>query len=187
MRPGAKYRTAERDRPLECFFLVAIQNSDDQVPAIQIEPATAGDAETLTEVSRRAFEHDVDYGSPDVCGPPGYDSPAWQRRMMKNGRYYKILENNRIVGGLILFRLKGEKAEFGRVFLEPDCQNRGIGSRALDFAESAFPDVKHWALDTPSWNLRNQHVYEKAGYAKVGEIEAGDGFVLFKYEKRIED
>ena len=166
--------------------MVEVQ-SNASVPEIRIEPAAAGDAEALAEVSRRAFEHDVNYGSPGVCGPPGYDSTAWQRRMMKNGRYYKILKNNRIVGGFILFPLKGEKAEFGRVFLEPDCQNKGVGSRVLDFAESAFPEAKHWTLDTPSWNLRTQHVYEKGGYVKIGEIDTGEGFFLFQYEKRLEE
>jgi RimJ/RimL family protein N-acetyltransferase len=161
--------------------------SDDPVQAIRIEPATSGDAETLASVSRRAFEHDVNYGAPGVCGPPGYDSPAWQRQMMRRGRFFRVLEADRVVGGLILFRFEDGTVQLGRAFLEPDAQNKGIGSQLLAFAERTFPEARRFALDTPSWNLRNQHVYEKAGYRKIGEIDAAEGFPLIQYEKRIEE
>ena len=170
---------------MERFFLIENQNSDDPVREIRIEPAAESDAESLAAVSRRAFEHDVNYGSPGISGPPGYDSPTWQRQAIKKGRYYKILEGDRIVGGFIVFPLDGEKAELGRVFIEPDCQNRGIGGRVLAFAESAFPRVRHWALDTPSWNLRTQYLYEKAGYVRVGEIDPAGRFTLIQYEKKL--
>ena len=165
--------------------MIENQNSDDPVREIRIEPAVESDAESLAAVSRRAFEHDVNYGSPGISGPPGYDSPTWQRQAMKKGRYYKILEGDRIVGGFIVFPLGGEKAELGRVFIEPDWQNLGIGGRVLAFAESAFPRVKRWALDTPSWNLRTQYLYEKAGYVRVGEIDPAGRFTLIQYEKKL--
>jgi len=164
--------------------LVEVQNSD-PVHSIRIEPAAESDAETLAAVSRRAFEHDVNYGAPGPCGPPGYDSPTWQRRAMKDGSYYKILEADQIVGGFVLFRRRDGSLEFGRAFLEPERQNRGIGAELLRFAEGVFPETKRLVLDTPSWNLRNQHFYEKGGYVKTGEIEAGEGFPLFQYEKRL--
>jgi hypothetical protein len=32
-------------------------------------------------------------------GPPGYDSAAWQSRMMRAADYYKVVADGRIVGG----------------------------------------------------------------------------------------
>ncbi|HEY5161231.1 MAG TPA: GNAT family N-acetyltransferase [Gaiellaceae bacterium] len=160
--------------------------SDDPVQAIRIEPAASSDAETLASISRRAFEHDVNYGAPGPGGPPGYDSPAWQRQMMKRGRFFKVLEADRVIGGFVLFRLGARTVELGRAFLEPELQNRGIGRELLSFAEEVFPETRRFVLDTPSWNLRTQHVYEKAGYRKIGEIDAAEGFPLIQYEKRIE-
>jgi ribosomal protein S18 acetylase RimI-like enzyme len=152
---------------------------------IVIEPAAEGDAEALAEISRRAFEHDVNYGAPGPCGPPGYDSAGWQREMIGSGRFFKVLEQDRLVGGFVLFRLEDGSVEFGRAFLEPECQNRGIGAELLRFAEGVFAETKRLVLDTPSWNLRTQHFYEKGGYVKVGELDTGEGFVLFQYEKRL--
>ena len=33
------------------------------------------------------------------------------------------------------------------------------------------PDVKKWTLGTPSWDIRNQHFYEKAGFIRIRETE----------------
>jgi len=153
---------------------------------IVIEPAAMSDAEVLTEISRRAFEHDVNYGASGPCGPPGYDSADSQREMIRSGRFFKVLEQDRLVGGFVLFRLEDGSVEFGRAFIEPECQNKGIGTELLGFAESVFPETDRLVLDTPAWNLRTQHFYEKSGYVKIGEINTGEGFLLFQYEKRLE-
>jgi RimJ/RimL family protein N-acetyltransferase len=128
----------------------------------------------------------VNYGAPGVCGPPGYDSPDWQRRAARRGHLYKLLEGDRVIGGFVLFCREDDTVELGRAFLEPEAQDRGAGARLLAFSESVLPGTKRMLLDTPVWNLRNQHVYEKAGYRRIGEIDTGEGFPLIQYEKRLE-
>lgn len=91
------------------------------------------------------------------------------------------------MGGLVLFALSDGTVRVGRAFLEPERQNRGIGSELLRFAESVSPETRRFVLDTPVWNLRTRHLYEKLGYVKTGEIESGFGFLLIQYEKRIEE
>jgi RimJ/RimL family protein N-acetyltransferase len=152
---------------------------------IAIEAAAADDAGVLTEISRRAFDHDINYGAPCPGGPPGYDSADWQRGAMRQGRYFKVLEQGRIVGGFVLFPLPDGSVEFGRAFIEPEFQNQGIGGELLAFAEGVFPEAERFVLDTPEWNLRTRHFYEKAGYEKIGEVETDAGFPLIQYEKRI--
>jgi ribosomal protein S18 acetylase RimI-like enzyme len=97
------------------------------------------------------------------------------------------MESGRIVGGLVLFTLKDGSIRLGRAFLEPERQNRGIGSELLRFAESVSPESRRFVLDTPVWNMRTRHLYEKFGYERAGEIESGFGFPLIQYEKRIEE
>ena len=57
---------------------------------LKIIRASIRDADKLARLSKLAFDDDVHYGAPGPGGPPGYDDPAWQRRMMKLGEYYKI-------------------------------------------------------------------------------------------------
>jgi GNAT superfamily N-acetyltransferase len=135
---------------------------------VSFKKATSKDAEKLASASKSAFENDIHYGAPihggKTGGPPGYQSPDWQRRMMRMGSYYKILVDSQIVGGFIVF--PGEIREYylGRVFIHPGFQNQGIGTQAMSFMFDEFPLAKSWTVDTPSWNQRTRHFYEKLGF-----------------------
>jgi GNAT superfamily N-acetyltransferase len=125
----------------------------------------------------RAFHSDIECGAPEIGGPPGYDSPAWQRRMMRMGDYYRIVAGGAVVGGLIVFRKAPREYELGRIFVDPDLQNRGIGAQAMAFLWRAYPLAKRWTLDTPAWNVRTRHFYKKVGFH---EVAIRDGAVLFE-------
>ena len=144
--------------------------------------AKPSDAEALARASELAFHEDVHYGAPGPPGgPPGYDSAAWQKKMMGLGEYYAILANNQVVGGIIVFRTGTREYELGRIFLTPECQNQGIGTQAFDFLWQTYPLSKRWTLGTPKWNHRTRHFYAKVGFGEIGE-DAHEG-VLF--ERRI--
>jgi GNAT superfamily N-acetyltransferase len=139
--------------------------------------AKSQDADQLASVSKRAFDNDIHYGAPGPGGPPGYDSSAWQRRMMCLGDYFIMERSGEVVGGIIVFRKEPRCYEVGRIFLDPEFQNQGIGSEAFQFLWKAYPLAKKWSLGTPSWNRRTRHFYKKVGFAEVGGD--GHGGVLF--------
>ncbi len=158
--------------------------------AVTFEKATFNDVSALVEVQTRCFDDDSRrFTGKESGGPPGYDSAQWQLEMIhKATAYLKIVEEGRIIGGMILFRMRpdtrggkrSEHYELGRIYLEPDCQNRGIGTLAMRHIEEAFPTVKRWTLGTPIWAMRNHHFYEKVGYKRVRQ----DGAEV-RYEKRL--
>ena len=178
---------------------------------IRFEKARVADAEALTEVQRRTFDDDSNrFGGLSAGGPPGYDSVDWTLWAIKMGIYYKILAGDRresrspggvgdrresrsaggvgdqIIGGVILFDMHQRHFNLGRIFVDPDWQDRGIGTQAIQFIEKTFPYVKRWSLDTPDWAVRNHHFYEKLGYVKVGdEVPTGLPIRLYLYEKSL--
>ncbi len=149
---------------------------------VRFDEATPEDAAVLAEISKRAFDNDVHYGAPGPGGPGGYDSAEFQVSVMNSGimRYYKMLSGNTIIGGFWVWIQGDGKYNLGRIFIEPEYQNQGIGTQAMEYAFQAFPDAKVWTLDTPEWNLRTRHFYEKVGF-KVSKIENGDLW----FEKKI--
>jgi RimJ/RimL family protein N-acetyltransferase len=150
---------------------------------VSFRKARPSDAEALAQASRSAFHEDVKYGAPGPPGgPPGYDSAAWQKRMM-GGRaeYYTILADDQIVGGMIVFRKATREYELGRIFVTAEYQNQGLGTQAFDYLWQTYPLAKRWTLGTPKWNRRTRHFYKKVGFTEIGE-DGHDG-VLF--ERRI--
>jgi ribosomal protein S18 acetylase RimI-like enzyme len=147
----------------------------------------ASDADKLAAASKSAFENDIHYGAPSRDGkgggPPGYDSPGWQRRMMRLGRYYKILVDDQIMGGFIVFPGAIREYELGRIFIHADLQNQGIGTQAMEFMFGEFPLARTWLVGTPAWNRRTRHFYEKAGFEQVEiryDPRAGWDGVIYK-------
>jgi GNAT superfamily N-acetyltransferase len=145
---------------------------------LRFEKAKARDAKALAVISGRAFDNDVHYGAPGPGGPPGYKSDQWQSKMMRFGQYYKILADGQIIGGIIIFRKKTREYELGRIFVDPDFQNQGIGAQAFEFIWEEFPLAKRWTLGTPAWNQRTRHFYKKVGFVEIGQD--GHGGILFE-------
>ena len=140
--------------------------------------ARAADADALAQASKAAFDGDVRYGAPGPGGPPGYDSAGWQKRMMQQADYYKIVLEGLIVGGIIVFRKQVREYELGRIFIVPAYQNLGIGTQAFDFLWETYPLAKRWTLGTPAWNQRTRHFYKKVGFREIGRDSYGG--ILFE-------
>jgi GNAT superfamily N-acetyltransferase len=131
---------------------------------VQVERAQVADCRALADTSERAFERDVDFGAPCPGGPPGYDSPAWHRRAFTCGHVFRIVHDDRIVGGAIVIPHDAGRMELGRIWLEPSAQGHGWGQTAMTAIEEAYPEAFGWQLETPTWNMRTQRLYTKAGY-----------------------
>lgn len=140
---------------------------------VEIEKATLKDVERLTEIQTRTFKDDNKLKPPgcNMEGPPGYNSVSWNTEWIEKTPYFKILLDGQIVGGIIVFDMGQGCYEVGRVYVDPDSQNRRIGQQAFELMFRAFPETRKWILGTPSWAIRNQHFYEKMGFVKVRETE----------------
>ena len=145
---------------------------------VEFSRARPSDAEQLARVSERAFHSDIHCGAPGVGGPPGYKSADWQKRMMRAGQYYRITLDGQIVGGFIIFPKEPRCYELGRIFVDPDVQNQGIGTQAFEYIWRTYPLAKKWTLGTPEWNVRTRHFYAKVGFVEVGSD--GHGGILFE-------
>jgi GNAT superfamily N-acetyltransferase len=143
------------------------------------------DVETLRDISLKAFDDDLKkYGAL----PPGIELMEWHTSKVENGIYYKIMSDDTIVGGINLFDLGNRHFCLGAIFISPEYQNRGIGSKTIVFIENKYSQAKRWILETPYLNTANHRFYERHGYKKIDEIqpEKGKNFYLFIYEKQVE-
>jgi RimJ/RimL family protein N-acetyltransferase len=87
--------------------------------------------------------------------------------------YYKILLGDRIVGGVIVAAdvEKHHMESFWRIFIEPVCQDRGIGQEAFRRLYRLHLNVKRWTLGTPESHVKNRHLYERMGFTLLTERE----------------
>jgi GNAT superfamily N-acetyltransferase len=157
------------------------------------ETITEEDILELTRAMTRAFDHDTltNLGR-EKGGPAGYDNGEFFRKWLfsrDESRGYKILLEGRIVGGFIVGVLPSGNNMLGTIFVDPDHQKKGIGTRAWQFIEKTYPDARRWRLGTPSYAVGNQYFYErKCGFRKIRERETdehpGKSFIYEKQMKK---
>jgi GNAT superfamily N-acetyltransferase len=153
---------------------------------VTLSEASEGDSEHLAEIAKRAFDSDVDIGASAPGGPQGYDSPAFYTRSLRFLGCYNVLLGGDMVGG-ILVNVSGCHGVVERLFVDPDHQRSGIGSKAMELIMKRYPDVSHWTLGAPEWNIRTECFFEKLGFKQVG-WEHSDPKIRAKwFEKRIGD
>jgi len=151
---------------------------------MKVQRTSKDDMQELTQLSTLVFDDDsTKHNQGEKGGPPGYDSIEWQNFILTSGMYYKVLNEGKIVGGVILFKKGRVHLEIGRIYIHPEFQNKGLGTEVLSLLERRNPGIKKWTLNTPAWAVRNQHFYEKLGYIKVGELTTENGLGLILYEK----
>ena len=86
---------------------------------------------------------------------------------MKRSCYYCLSLDDKIVGGIIIFRQKPGTMLLGQIYLDPDYHGRGLGMKAVRAVLDKFPETKHWRLETPVWNIRTRKFYAKCGFSET--------------------
>jgi len=153
-----------------------------------IRRAELKDAEILTDTCKKAFDSDSEFGAPGPGGPPGYDSLEWNIDKIKNRylQYYKILEDNEIVGGFIVGDRGPNYQVCERIWIDPDQMRKGMGTAAFNLIWKEYPSAELWVLGTPEWNTRTNPFYQSIGFVQIGKTH-GYSWDGIYYEKKIID
>lgn len=151
---------------------------------ITIAKATITDAEKLTEIKKRTFDEELKKWLPNQenvvdynIQPPGYTSIEMTKYMIRELEYFKILRDKEIVGGIIITISGASYGRIDRIFIDPNYQGNGIGSRAINLIEDEFPNVRTWDLETSGRQINNHYFYEKMGYRTTFETEEEYGYL----------
>ena len=177
---------------------------------ITLTPLAPDDREQFILDNQRAFK----YGATEEFGMRDdhfeEDGEIISRRTIERcidgGDAYRIREDGKTVGGLVLkMDAETRRGELELLFVAPEAHGRGIGLAAWREVERLRPETEVWETCTPYFETRNIHFYvNKCGFHVVeffnvrhpgprdpesGEEEAfeedgSDG--MFRFEKRME-
>lgn len=149
---------------------------------ITIDRAIPEDVFELIEVQNQCFQEDFDkYGE---C-PAYQENPEDILRQVANDLVYKIMDDNKIIGDVIVRNISEGYYYLRVLSVIPAYQSLGIGTMAIKHIEQENKDWNIWRLVTPEQSYRNRHFYEKLGYKKIGEIAHSNCLTLINYEKTI--
>lgn len=141
-----------------------------------LRPGRPSDIETLTAMSKEAFDSDIDVGAPGAGGPAGYDSLPFYKKMLMDKHLLTFVSGENISGCAIVNE-KYDELEVWRVFIGKDFRKKGNGLALMTELEDYFWDKNKFSLETPVWNTRTNNFYKKCGYK---EIRRNKDFVFYE-------
>ncbi len=98
---------------------------------------------------------------------------------------YKIISDQHLIGGIIVWILPEGNNILGTIFVDPDFQDQGVGQKTWGFIEEIYPETQSWRFGTPAWATKNHHFYEKCGFIQVESdqlIPPEDDSIIYRKE-----
>jgi GNAT superfamily N-acetyltransferase len=154
---------------------------DDMAGQVQIEQASASDAEAILALQRLAYRSEAEiYDDFEIA--PLRQTRAEMQEDLARQVVLKATLDGRIVGSVRGYERDGT-CHIGRVIVDPTRQNRGIGSRLMAAIEERFRGVRRYELFTGHRSERNHYHYQKLGYVPFRTEAASDRLSIVFLEK----
>ncbi|EJK81962.1 GNAT family N-acetyltransferase [Rhizobium rhizogenes] len=110
------------------------------------------------------------------------DVGFWSAVVFKDCQIWGAEEGGRLVGVIAFL-----EDWIDQLYVLPEAQGRGIGTRLLEVAKAAYPSLSLWTFQR---NVAARHFYEKHGFLVVDESDGAgneekEPDVLYKWEARL--
>src|SRR5579863_6169506 len=131
---------------------------------LQIRWAVAGDVDAIARVVNAAFRRAESF----FVERDRIDAETL-RRMMEKGRFLVAEDGDELLGCVYL-ELRGERAYFGLLAVDPARQRKGLGRRLIREVEEAAREAGCRFMDIQIVNLRREMppFYRGLGYVETG-------------------
>ena len=147
---------------------------------IEICRAEASDLDTILQVQYAAFREEAETFNDDLIEPLSQTKDDLLREFSYRV-FLKAIHNGRIVGS-VRAHLDGDTVYVAKLIVHPDYQNKGLGRRLLNAAESSFPHTR-CELNAAKRMDKNSKLYMRCGYVPFKEVEDESGRVFIYMEK----
>jgi ribosomal protein S18 acetylase RimI-like enzyme len=153
----------------------------DSSDTIVIEQAAVEDAADILALQKLAFAGEAAiYGDPDI--PPLTQTLDSLITDFSRYMFLKASLDGQIIGSVRAEEQNGT-CFIGRLIVNPECQNRGIGKQLMAAIEAAFPDADRRELFTGHLSERNLYFYRKLGYVEFKREQIHPGLTHVFMEK----
>jgi len=155
---------------------------------LKVRKALVDDAYFIAEIKTKAYRDEKERFKPEEGKIPKWFYDEWyidipeNIRLINKYNVYLLIVNEVVIGTFWVHDVEENTIELEDFCILPEYQGLGYGYKALNIMEGMFAHKKRWILGTPFYSLKNHHLYEKAGYKKVG---TASNETVILYEKLI--
>jgi ribosomal protein S18 acetylase RimI-like enzyme len=150
---------------------------------ILLEAAMEEDLEQILLLQKKAFS-----GQAAIYNDPALPSLTQTLNDLKKEftekTLYKVVRDGKIIASIRCY-VQDRVLFIEKLFVDPDLQNRGVGTAIMHTLEKGYADdVDRYVLSTGSKSFRNLHMYGKLGYRETGRRPLNENCDLIVMEKK---
>lgn len=153
---------------------------------MKISRAVLEDAETILQLQKRAYLSEAkiynDYGIPPLTQTLEEINQDFLQQV-----FLKAMKDGAIIGSVRAYLEKGT-VFIGRLIVEPEHQNQGIGTMLMQSIEQYFTitsAAKRYELFTGHKSVRNLYLYQKLGYCEFKRIPVNNLLMMVFLQKYV--
>ncbi len=148
---------------------------------MDIKLAHVGDLEQILELQKRCYQEEAVLYN-DFHIPPLTQTIDSIYSDYVKGKILKIESRGNIIGSVRGYVEEGV-CKIGRLIVDENFRNRGIGKQLMHKIELEFNDAHRFELFTGHKSLRNISLYNKLGYLQFKETRVNDKLRLVFLQK----
>lgn len=151
---------------------------------VLLQIATSSDLDELYKLQKECFKiYDDKYGYFDT-NPYHMDKDLLKFNInYRYGKYYKIIVDNKIIGGIFYFMLDDGLYKIAQFYLQEDYRRQGIGSYVMNEILKD-QDVKVFKVDTIYEEKANVSFYLKFGFKEIEREIEKEGLTFIVFERK---
>lgn len=150
---------------------------------VNIIQATPKDLPEILDIQKRVFEEVARFMGKNEL-PPLMQTVEDLQNELQNGIILKyFLDDSRIIGSVRGTLDKENVCHIGKLIVDSNFQNKGIGASLMYEIENYFPSCEKFTLFTGSETPNTVHLYKKLGYHITGEQDT-KGITMLLMEKQ---
>ncbi len=146
-----------------------------------IYKATAEDANDILELQKKTYISEAKIND-DYTIPPLTQTIVSIINDFSRCTFLKAVEEGRIIGSVKGYEENGT-CYIGRLIVDDEYQNQGIGTTLLKSIEKEFSHVTRYELFTGKRSDKNLYLYYKSGYRIFREEELNEKTTIVFMEK----
>ena len=148
---------------------------------MEVEIASIDDLTEILELQIRAYQSEAAIYN-DYSIEPLIETPLELQEQFKHKTFLKAVLDGKIVGSVRGYS-KAETVHIGRLAVEPNFRNQGMGTLLIRSIEAYFPNAKRYELFTGNKSINNLRLYNNLGYSEFKREPGGDQIMMIYLEK----
>ena len=148
---------------------------------IKILEAESRDLKEILALQKIAYKSEAEIHG-DYSIPPLHQTTDEIRDEFQSQTFLKVIKENKIIGSVRAYEKHGT-CFVGKLIVEPEYQNAGIGKRLMAEIENRFGHVRRFELFTGFKSKKNLYIYNKIGYREFRKEKISHKLTLIFLEK----